>query len=106
MERARVPRACFPTNLPVELIVDIESERGPSTFYPAQQIRQLDRRDRRVSAFVARLGAGTLDGLLDGVRRQHAERDRHAGVLRNSRETARTFTRNVIEVGRRTLDDG
>ena len=61
---------------------------------------------RRIGALVARLRSRTLDRLLDGVRRQYAERHRHAGVLRDARESAGALAGDVVEMRRRALDHG
>src|SRR5690606_18742377 len=65
-----------------------------------------DCRHRSVSTLVARFRPGPLDRLLDGIRRQYAEGNRYAGLVRDAREPARAFSRDIIEVRRRTFDDG
>ena len=106
MERARVPRGCLSRAIDRCERMPCVSLTVAQALDPAQQVRELERGDRRIGALVAGLGAGALDRLLDGVRRQHAERDRHAGVLRDAREAAGAFAGDVVEVRRRALDHG
>ena len=103
MERARVPRRVSSWAVVIVGRAWI-SDGAAIQLDPAQQIRELDRREGRIRALVAGLGAGALDRLLDRVRRQHAEGDRNAGIVRDTREPAGAFARDVVEMRRRTLD--
>ena len=79
--------------------------REPCVAESARERDHLDRADRGVPAFVAGFGAGALDGLLDGVGREHAERDRHAGRHRQLRDAFRSLAGDVVEVRRGSADD-
>lgn len=51
---------------------------GPAQF--GQQVRHLDRGNAGLEPFVARLGTGALDSLLDRIGRQHAKDHRYIGA--------------------------
>ncbi len=59
----------------------------------------LDGGHRGVLALVAGLRAGALDGLLDGVGGEHAERDRDARRERYVSDALRDLAGDVVEVG-------
>ena len=76
----------------------------PALVDGAQQRRHLHRRPRGLAALVARAGPRAHLGLLVGERRQHAERDRHAGRQADFGDAARRGLGDVFEVHRVALD--
>src|ERR1700722_6958251 len=77
--------------------------RAPTLLEPCAVERvaerhHLDRAHRSIPAFVASLGAGALDRLLDAVGRQDAHRDRYSGAERDGGDALRDFARDVLEV--------
>ena len=72
----------------------------------AQQVDHFDDRQRGLFAFVAGLGTGTLNSLLDRVSCQHTDADRHAMLTTDRGNAARTFASDVIEMWRRTAYHG
>src|SRR5262249_13829095 len=64
----------------------------------SDDVRHLERRDGRLGALVSGLGAGALDGLLDAVRGESAEDDRHPARGRDLTAAAGDRARDVLEV--------
>src|SRR4051812_35299348 len=64
----------------------------------------LDGAQGGIPALVARLRAGALDGLLDAVGGEHAERDGDARRERDMRDALRDLAGDVVEVGCRPAD--
>src|SRR4051812_45199095 len=58
----------------------------------------LDGAERSIPALVAGLRSCALDGLLDAVSREHAERDGHARRERDVRDALRDLAGDVVEV--------
>ena len=56
-------------------------------------------------ASVAGLGARALDGLVDVVAGEHAERDRELALRRQRADAGRRFAHHQVEVRRRAADD-
>ena len=71
-----------------------------------EQVDHLDGGNGCLGAFVAGLRPGPLDGLLDGIRRDDAEDDRHAGLQGRLGRSLGHFPGDKVVVGRRASDDG
>src|SRR5581483_4301489 len=72
-----------------------------------QEIRHLDRDERRFRALVrAFIRPRALERLLERIHREHAERDRYAGLRADLRRTARAFARDIFEMRRVAANDG
>src|SRR4029079_16332925 len=69
------------------------------------EVRHLDGDHRRVGPAISRLGARALDGLLDVLAGEHAERDGDLALRRQSTDARRRFVDHQLEVRRRAPDD-
>ena len=83
------------------VIDDISQVGGLAVF---QQVDHLDRGRGGLPALVAGLGAGPLDGLFDGVRRDDAEDHGNLGFHGNLGDALGRFGADVVEMGRRTAN--
>ena len=75
-------------------------------FELVEEVDGFDGGEGGFCAFVACFGAGSFDGLFDGVGGEHAEGDREAGLERDALDPGCALTGNVFEVGGGTADDG
>src|SRR5215217_2616243 len=73
---------------------------------PLEQVRHLERGDRRVPSLVAMLAARARLGLLHRVRREETEADRDLVLGARVGEPARRFAGDVVEVRGVTAHDG
>jgi hypothetical protein len=72
----------------------------------AQQVDHFNDGERRLFAFVARLGPGSLDGLLDSIDGKDAESDGNPMLLASGRNSADALARDILEVWRTATNDG
>src|SRR5512147_3023917 len=69
------------------------------------QIGKLDCRHGGIPSFVAPLGPGPLDRLLERIGCQHAEDDRHAGLERDTGDPRAHRVRDVFKMGSLSPDN-
>src|ERR1700719_1029463 len=65
-----------------------------------RQLRHFDGSEPRFESFVPALETGAVDGLLQGVARQHAKNNRHAAVHLRELQSARGLRTNIVIVRR------
>src|SRR6202045_3489446 len=65
-----------------------------------RQLRHFDGTEPRFESFVPALETGAVDGLLQGVARQHTEHNRQSAVHLRELQSARGFRTNILIVSR------